>query len=145
MKRLAVAGLSVALVAATVVLANDTTHVTKAACNGQPDYKCTPGVVDTSITKADLCPHLGPRVVRSVSAATKTTVRNEYGVKNFHGEIDHLISLELGGSNDIKNLWPQPGSIPNAKDVVENQLHKQVCAGQITLSQAQIQIVHWKG
>jgi 5-methylcytosine-specific restriction endonuclease McrA len=22
-------------------------------------------------------------------------------------EIDHLISISLGGSNDIKNLWPQ--------------------------------------
>jgi hypothetical protein len=23
-------------------------------------------------------------------------------------EVNHLISLELGGSNGIKNLWPQP-------------------------------------
>jgi hypothetical protein len=23
-------------------------------------------------------------------------------------ELDHLIPLELGGSNDLRNLWPQP-------------------------------------
>jgi 5-methylcytosine-specific restriction endonuclease McrA len=26
-----------------------------------------------------------------------------------HGcEVDHLISIELGGSNDQHNLWPEP-------------------------------------
>jgi hypothetical protein len=33
-----------------------------------------------------------------------------YGI-TYHGkgdyEIDYLISLELGGSNSIKNLWPE--------------------------------------
>jgi hypothetical protein len=34
-------------------------------------------------------------------------------------------------------LWPEPGSIPNAKDTVENRLHKEICRGQITLAAAQ--------
>ncbi len=25
-------------------------------------------------------------------------------------EVDHLVSLELGGSNDIRNLWPEPSA-----------------------------------
>jgi hypothetical protein len=51
-------------------------------------------------------------------------------------EVDHLISLELGGSNSIKNLWPEPG-FPNPKDKLENRLHAMVCNGQLSLLQAQ--------
>jgi hypothetical protein len=53
-------------------------------------------------------------------------------------EEDHLISLELGGHpNDPRNLWPEFPHSPNAKDKVEDELHKKVCAGQITLIEAQ--------
>lgn len=59
-------------------------------------------------------------------------------------EVDHLISLELGGSNDQTNLWPQPyqGTPLNAhvKDQLENFLHAQTCAGNIALDQAQQEI-----
>jgi hypothetical protein len=45
-------------------------------------------------------------------------------------EYDHLISIELGGAvDDPRNLWPEPGSIPNPKDgKAENPLHDLVCA-----------------
>jgi len=55
-------------------------------------------------------------------------------------ELDHLVPLELGGSNDVTNLWPEVGSIPNAKDEVENTLHSWVCSGKMTLIQAQTEI-----
>ena len=58
-------------------------------------------------------------------------------------EVDHFISLELGGSNDIKNLWPEPASpIPgfHEKDKVENYLHEQVCNNSMTLQEAQREI-----
>lgn len=59
-------------------------------------------------------------------------------------ELDHLISLELGGNPTSEaNLWPESYIItPTArgKDQVENYLHKQVCSGKITLQQAQLQI-----
>jgi hypothetical protein len=48
--------------------------------------------------------------VRHVSGRTKAAVCAEYGIAAHQPgeyEIDHLISLELGGSNDIKNLWPE--------------------------------------
>src|SRR5262249_28241155 len=59
-------------------------------------------------------------------------------------EVDHLISLELGGSNSIKNLWPQSYLTQpynaHVKDVLENKLHKMVCDGTIDLRTAQREI-----
>jgi hypothetical protein len=55
-------------------------------------------------------------------------------------EVDHLVSLELGGSNDIANLWPEPAEPRpgfHEKDTVENWLHAQVCKGAITVENAQ--------
>ena len=63
-------------------------------------------------------------------------------------EIDHIISLELGGSNDIANLFPEkadahPGY--RVKDKLENKLHKLVCAGAISLRAAQVGIAtNWQ-
>jgi hypothetical protein len=51
-----------------------------------------------------------------------------YGQQNVLGELDHLVSLELGGANASSNLWVEAGSIPNPKDSVENDLHAWVCA-----------------
>jgi len=56
----------------------------------------------------------------------------------------HLVTSKVaGGSNDQKNLWPKlylplPGA--HQKDIVENHLHAEVCAGTITLAEAQHQI-----
>ena len=58
-------------------------------------------------------------------------------------EVDHLISRELGGADTLDNLWPQPYTQhPGAheKDWLENELHKEVCHGDITLADAQQEI-----
>ena len=55
-------------------------------------------------------------------------------------ELDHLVPLELGGSNDITNLWPEVGKLPNTKDEVEYTLNRAVCDGQVTLAAAQLAI-----
>jgi len=56
-------------------------------------------------------------------------------------ELDHLVSLELGGSNDAGNLWPERNDHPaggiNSKDVVENTLNRAVCSHRVTLAAAQ--------
>ena len=63
-------------------------------------------------------------------------------------EIDHIVALELGGSNDIANLFPEPGSGPSdyhVKDRLENRAHDIVCAGQLSLHAAQVSMaVDWE-
>lgn len=63
-------------------------------------------------------------------------------------EIDHLISRELGGADDVANLWPQSyvGEWnARLKDRLENRLHREVCAGRLTLEDAQGGIAQdWK-
>lgn len=110
-----------------------------------PDSKVTPGQVSDR-TAAQLCdPHFHTGTVRKVSASTKKKACAFYGVLHCDGrvELDHSISLELGGTNDVSNLWPQPyAPTPGArqKDLVENHLHRQVCSKQMTLAEAQTAI-----
>lgn len=128
-----------------------------------PNPKLTPGKTNPAETAKTLCAKSFHTLdVRSVNDADKTEVYRRYGLKVNEGycsrrphltkkgktvlegcEVDHLISLELGGANDLANLWPQPyAETPGAheKDVVENWLHSEVCARRITLSEAQKQI-----
>lgn len=64
-------------------------------------------------------------------------------------EVDHLVSRELGGADDVKNLWPesyvtQPWNA-HRKDRLENYLHKLVCSNQITLEEARREIAYdWR-
>jgi hypothetical protein len=63
-------------------------------------------------------------------------------VVRYAHEVDHLISLELGGSNVIRNLWPEPYAGKwgaRTKDVLENRLHELVCEGRLVLASAQHQ------
>jgi len=55
--------------------------------------------------------------------------------------VTRLVPLELGGSNSVKNLWPQSylTSPWNArvKDRLEARLHALVCSGKLDLKTAQ--------
>jgi hypothetical protein len=112
-----------------------------------PDLKATPGVA-TNLTKTQICSTKWGQDERHVTPSMKDQVCVAYGLKpHCYGrdtnEIDHLISRELGGEDDVKNLWPQPYfQHPGAheKDTVENWLHKQVCLGRIPLNEAQNRI-----
>jgi hypothetical protein len=56
-------------------------------------------------------------------------------------ELDYLISPELGGSGDARNLWPQAYQAPvwnaHAKDALEEHLFQLVCHGNLDLATAQ--------
>jgi hypothetical protein len=116
------------------------------AHNGLPDSACTPGALLATGTKDAICVSGYAKTVRNVPESEKIQAYNEYGIASHTAgqyEVDHLVSLELGGSNDISNLWPELASPTpgfHEKDKVENYLHSQVCSGQISLKDAQIQI-----
>ena len=82
---------------------------------------------------------------KSANSATSSKARAFTESTASHGrgdyEIDHLIPLELGGSNSVKNLWPESyrTSRWNArvKDRLEDKLHELVCNGQLDLKTAQ--------
>ena len=112
----------------------------------------TPG--DTlDVTVQDLCVPGYTQKVRNVPQAVKRQVYAEYGITSHQPgeyEVDHLISLELGGSNSVKNLWPQSYETQpwnaHIKDDLENKLHEMVCTGQLDLKTAQHDIAtDWIG
>lgn len=106
-----------------------------------PDAKYTPGLVRT--TDKNVVCHGTTKDIRKPGVQS---VYPLYGATKKPGvccEIDHLISLELGGDNGLKNEWPQPYEPrPGAheKDLVENWLHSQVCSGKMELTEAQKEI-----
>jgi hypothetical protein len=109
-----------------------------------PDPKLTPGDVFESATKEIVCKKGYTTEVRNVSVETKRQVYWSYGLtypKNPGDyEVDHFVPLSLGGSNDVTNLWPEPGDPKpgyHEKDEVEYYLYKQVCSGKIPLKEAQ--------
>ena|SRR3984893_13624902 len=76
---------------------------------------------------------------RLTNAATTEAPVTSHGPGDY--EIDHLIPLELGGSNLIKNLWPESHRTSpwnaQVKDRLEGKLHELVCSGQLDLKTAQ--------
>jgi hypothetical protein len=106
-------------------------------------------ITTTMICKADY-----DKCIRNVPAETKMKVFQAYGDPqgDHHSfcnvtqgcEVDHLISIEIGGSNDEKNLWPQPysGLTWNAhvKDRLEDWYRANVCNGHVPLKTAQDEI-----
>jgi uncharacterized protein DUF3761 len=113
-----------------------------------PDRACSPGAYYSGLTKDVICsPSFRTAPIRHVAEALRHAVEIEYGLSaRAYGsslEIDHIVSLELGGSNDISNLYPEraaagPGF--HVKDRLENRLHDLVCSGAIGLRAAQQQI-----
>ncbi len=98
------------------------------------------------VTTADICTPGYTKVVRAVPTAVKRQVYatyRRYRRKGVCCEVDHLIPLELGGSNRLTNLWPERYDITwntHVKDRLENRLHEMVCTGQLDLATAQREI-----
>ncbi len=126
--------------------ASSTSHARCVARDSRPDPRCTPGAVFSGVSSAQLCVAGYTKTVRNVPASEKVQVFAEYGITSHapgQYEIDHLISLELGGNNELANLWPEAASpLPgfHQKDKVENYLHDKVCSGAMSLKDAQHEI-----
>lgn len=123
------------------------TGVWRASCHARgalPDARCTPGSVAPR-TKAQVCMPGFSATVRPTSRnseAAKTIAMRAYGIalaRRTTTELDHLVPLSLGGSNDSTNLWPEASDIPNGgfrntKDGVEDRVHAAVCRAGSTLA-----------
>jgi hypothetical protein len=113
-----------------------------------PNHSLTPGVA-LPVSAGQICVSGYASSVRDVPQSEKDSVYAEYGVVDvpYAHEVDHLISLELGGSNAIANLWPEPYAGrwgAGTKDQLENRLHDLVCAGTLSLRDAQhIEATDW--
>jgi hypothetical protein len=140
-----------------------------------PDPAFTPGATNAAVTQArigqTICVSGWTATVRPAESYTNRIKILEAGAGGFviyqgvsypvhgfhladatisHYELDHFIPLELGGSPaDPHNLWMEnrrefPGA--DEKDQLENYLHRQVCAGKMSLVAAQKAIVaDWVG
>jgi hypothetical protein len=121
-----------------------------------PDPKCTPGAINKNITQTNIsttiCEYGYTKTIRPPESMTepyKYKIMAAYGYSGqspYKYELDHLVPLELGGASTTSNLWPELDNHPssyylNSKDIVENELHLEVCTGRITLAQAQNEIV----
>ena len=110
-----------------------------------PDPKLTPGAVLTTDTSKVCIPGYS-KTVRHTSGRLKHEVYKIYGIrpKSGHYEVDHLIPLSIGGADVRENLWPesrdtQPWNA-NVKDRLEVRLHAEICAGHLSITDAQKEI-----
>jgi hypothetical protein len=110
-----------------------------------PDPACSPGAIMDSDASV-ICVAGYSQTVRDVPTSEKQQVFDEYGIDwslRSGYEVDHIVSLELGGSNDISNLFPESYSIDygaRIKDKLEDHLHEQVCDHELPLALAQEEI-----
>lgn len=116
-----------------------------------PNPLLTPGDV-LAVAERDICVPGYSKKIRNVPKAVKQEVFRRYAILNPQKgqyEVDHLVPLAIGGSNSIKNLFPQAyQGTWNAriKDALENRLHRLVCSGKVNLSLVQKEIAtDWIG
>jgi hypothetical protein len=131
-----IAGLAAAVALLAVYVA-----IPERGAGAVPRQKLTPGAV-RNVAKDEVCSANVQAFVLPV--ALQRRVFEEYGIRNASPnayEVDYLITPELGGAADIRNLWPEPYSATvwnaHVKDQLEDRLHQLVCDGQLDLATAQ--------
>ena len=110
-----------------------------------PVAALTPGAT-IDIDVRDVCDQT-PRAPQEIGAAVRQAVLESYGMEGVppdQYELDYLITPQLGGAPDARNLWPQRygARVWNAsvKDQLEDLLPRLVCEGRVELRSAQTEI-----
>jgi hypothetical protein len=110
-----------------------------------PVRSFTPGLAH-AVSIEELCTGR-PREIPAVSSALQLQVLRDYGMEDVPAteyELDYLITPELGGIADRRNLWPEPYGLrawnAHAKDALETRLPQLICRGEIDLVTAQREI-----
>jgi hypothetical protein len=103
----------------------------------------TPGAT-VPMTVQQVCEGATPDARRPLPAALRQQVLRDYRMEHVPDaayELDYLITPELGGAPDARNLWPQRYGLPTwnarVKDQLEDLLPRLVCGGQLDLATAQ--------
>lgn len=117
-----------------------------------PDPALTPGAT-IPVTREEICAIDAEETTRPVPPQVAHAVFAAYGIEAPPPrayEVDYLITPALGGSDSVRNFWPQSyrDSMWNAhtKDALEDRLHALVCAGDLDLATAQDDIARdWIG
>jgi hypothetical protein len=122
----------------------------------QPDPHCAPGALNPAVTQADI----GRTICRpggytaSVRPAGRVTEPEKRALMAAYGnhaplsrvELDHVVSLSAGGAaNDPRNYYPEKRGLfggAEAKDRLENLLHRAVCSRRMSLARAQAALAH---
>lgn len=115
-----------------------------------PDDVATPGATcskdDPDFNKNDY-PEKVARCRRNVSSGDKRRIADDYGSipseRWREYEFDHLIPLCAGGSNSLKNVWPQPLEQAHSKDGLENDICLKMKAGALRQANAVKMIHQW--
>jgi hypothetical protein len=109
-----------------------------------PDPTLTPGAVRTTDV-AQICAN-GTVGLRHWSRERDNQIMLEYGLRpgpHPDFEMDHLIPLGIGGSDDDHSLWPEPRRTiepvwnAEAKDRLDWKLRELVCDGSLDVRVAQ--------
>jgi hypothetical protein len=92
--------------------------------------------------EAEICAADFESSVKPVAKWQRDQALERYGKRpeDFTGELDHLIPIGLGGTNDPDNLWPIPSSTtmgPDQKRALDLKLHQLVCDKTLKLKDAQ--------
>jgi len=101
----------------------------------------TPGG-KTKANEAQVCAADFEASAKPVAKWQRDQALERYGKRpeDFTGELDHLIPIALGGSNDPDNLWPLPANKdmgPAQKKALEVKLLQLVCDKTLKLKDAQ--------
>jgi hypothetical protein len=108
-----------------------------------PKTSLTPGAT-LPVTASEVCSADFAQRVPAIPASIQREVFEVYGIANPRldaYEVDYLITPQLGGATNIRNLWPEPYHVPvwnaHVKDELEDRLHQMVCSGELELATAQ--------
>ncbi len=145
----AIAALAILVIALGAMIRVDLLRDSRERFGGDYETQAIPRMVLTpgatrAVTREEVCSEATAAMAPGVPETLKMRVFAEYGMSPATAdeyEVDYLVTPELGGAQDIRNLWPQPYSatIWNAhvKDDLEGRLHSMVCSGQMDLATAQ--------
>ncbi len=136
--------LSFSILAIGVIASNQAMAMTT------PNADVTPGLLCTADDPNFMGFYYAEKIARckrNVGTAEKTQIAAEYGdipKSEWHNyEFDHLLPLCAGGSDDIKNLWPQPIDEAHLKDRIEDEVCLGMSAGTMTQAVAVQKIKDW--